>query len=212
MAAFDFPSEARPRIDIPPKFWVDIRSGDFEAQLISNTNRGKVGQFLVKPANFIHQYAAWFSDNYIGEETSAERRTSAKVELTSALAGMSTKKDVYILETEWARFVDAGLGQAEHHDEPQKSTRGLHSLRSWDVVLMEVAVELLARQLRGDRLDEPSKIAEVALAKAKKNLAENNPAPLVGTIAKKISEILKRTNELSTDKTVNSVPHQPGKK
>jgi hypothetical protein len=42
-AAFDFPSEARPQIDIPAKFWIDTRSGEFLAQLISSSERGKHG-------------------------------------------------------------------------------------------------------------------------------------------------------------------------
>ncbi len=32
-AAFDFPSNARPRIDIPAQYWNDTPTGDFLAQL-----------------------------------------------------------------------------------------------------------------------------------------------------------------------------------
>jgi hypothetical protein len=136
-AAFDFPSEARPRIAIPAKFWIDTRSGDFLAQLTSSTKRGKHGQFLIDPAKFVDQYAARFRDNYLDEGISAEKRITASAEMASALAGMKMKKEVYILESEWARFAhDAGFDQAEHRDEVAKSTKGRRPRQEWEVVLV----------------------------------------------------------------------------
>ena len=199
-AAFDFPSKARPRIDIAGKFWADTKSGDFDAQLVSHSRRGKHGQFLVGPVEFVDQYASWFSDEYLTDVISAEKRTSADAELASALANMRKKREAYILQSEWDRFVRASKLDVERVDElPPKSTKGKHALTSWDVVLTEVAVELLSRQARGGRLDEHSQIAAIALTHAQKKLAKNNPAPKIETIAKKIAEIVERIDELSSD-------------
>jgi hypothetical protein len=121
-------------------------------------------------------------------------------EIASALANSKHKqREAYVTETEWGRFVrDSKLDIIKQADEAPKSTRGRSSLTSWDVVLVEVAFELLARQLQGGRLDEHSKIAAIALARAEKKLAKNNPAPDIGTITRKISEIVKRMNNPDT--------------
>lgn len=60
-ASFDFPSEARIRINIPAEFWTDTKSGEFVGQLTSRHE--KPGQFLINPAKFTDQYAARFSDD-----------------------------------------------------------------------------------------------------------------------------------------------------
>lgn len=194
-AAFDFPSEARSRIDIPARFWLDTSSGDFQNQLYSRHRRH--GQFLIDPAKFIDQYAAWFSDNYLGERISPERRTTAAAEVTSALVGIKTKKEVYILESEWARFVkDNGLDEAEHWNEVARSTRGRRPREGWEIVLVEVAAEMLARQAQGQIIeDKQSRIAEGALSRAK--LPSGAALELKrDTVAKKISEILTKTDKL----------------
>jgi hypothetical protein len=190
-AAFDFPSKARPRIDIAASFWVDTKSGDFDAQLVSNSKNGKHGQFLVKPVEFIEKYVSWFSNNYVRDSISAEGRTSANVELASALANMRTRREAYILESEWARFVrDAGLDQVEQEDDSVKSTRGRRPREFWDVVLVEVASEMLARQAQGGNLEEQQKtIAAAALSRAEKQ-KKGALAFKVGTVTKKIREIL----------------------
>lgn len=194
-AAFNFPSKAGPRIEITGNFWVETTSGDFDGQLISNSRRGKHGQFLVKPVKFIDQYTSWFSDNYLRDGISTEKRTGADAELASALASVRRSREAYILESEWARFVDSNIGVQKVDEVSPPSPRGRNALTSWDVVLAEVAVELLRRQALGERLDEHKRIAEIALKRSKPKLAENNPAPEVGTVAKKISEILEQTNE-----------------
>jgi hypothetical protein len=195
-AAFDFPSDARPRIDIPVQFWLDTPSGDFQAQLTSDSRRGKHGQFLIDPAKFVGRYAAWFSNNYLEEGVTAEKRTVAPSELASALVGMHTKKEAYILESEWARFV-GGLEQVEHHDESAKSARGRRAFESWEAVLVDVAAELLARQAKGLNLEEQqSMIAAKAVSSAERVLKKGVLLPKVETVAKKIRHILDRMNDL----------------
>ena len=197
-AAFDFPSVARPRIDIPAKFWIDTPSGDFLAQLTSSSRRGRHGQFLINPAEFIDQYVAWFSDNYLGEGISAEKRITASAELASALVGMKTKKEAYILESEWARFVHhTGADQAEHRDEGAKSNKGRRPRPEWEIVLVEVASEMLARQAKGHTLeDEQSMIAANALSRAK-NASGHALRLEPETVAKKIRLILDGRDALS---------------
>jgi hypothetical protein len=63
-------------------------------------------------------------------------------------------------------------------------------LESWEVVLVELAAEMLARQAQGLRLDEKSKIAAQALARSK--VPKKHELPKVDTVAKKISEILEK--------------------
>lgn len=121
------------------------------------------------------------------------------MELTSAFGNMNRRKEAYVLESEWTRFVDAKLGADQVAEVSAKTTRGRHALTSWDVVMVEVAVELLTRLGRGERLDEPSKMAEIALLQAKDKLAENNPAPGHSAVTKKISEILQRVNGATPD-------------
>jgi hypothetical protein len=191
-AAFHFPSKAGPGIDITGNFWMDTKSGHFDGQLISNSRRGKHGQFLVKPVKFIDQYTSWFSDNYLRDGISTEKRMSADAVLASALANIRRSREAYILESEWARFVTSKVGVEQANARPPKSTRGKRALTSWDVVLVEVAVELLRRQMRGQRVDEPLRIAEIALKQSKDKLAENNPPPEVGTVAKKSLKFLNR--------------------
>ena len=89
-------------------------------------------------------------------------------EVASALACNHKQREAYVPETEWDRFVrDSKLDVIKQDHEAPKSTRGRNSFTSWDVVLVEVAVELLARQLQGGRLNERSKIAAIALARAR---------------------------------------------
>jgi hypothetical protein len=180
------------RIDIPSKFWIDTHSGDFLAQLTTRSGRGRHGQFLIDPAKFIEQYATRFSDDYLGEGINKERQATAAAEVASALVGMKTKKEAYILESEWARFVqDIGLDQVEHRDEIVRSNKGRRPREGWDIVLVEVASEMLARQERGELLEgQQSKIAEGALARVK---ASGRQVKLeIATVAKKISDILDR--------------------
>jgi hypothetical protein len=192
-ACFDFPSDAGPRIDIPAKFWTDTRSGDFQKQLTSRSTRAKHGQFLVKSAKFIDQYIAWFNENYLRDGVSVEKKANVAMELTSAFANMNRRKEAYVLESEWARFVeDTKLDVEQVAGVSAKTTRGRHALTSWDVVMVEVAVELLTRLERGGRLDEPSKIADIVLEQSKSKLAKNNPAPGHSAVTRKISEILQR--------------------
>jgi hypothetical protein len=146
---------------------------------------------LVKPVKFVDQYVAWFSNNYLGEGISAEKRTTASFELASALVGMRTKKEAFILESEWARFVqNAGLGQTEHRDEAASSTRGRLAFQSWEIVLVEVASEMLARQQQGHALElEQSEIAANAISRAEKK-ASRGKLPEIETVTKKIKLIL----------------------
>jgi hypothetical protein len=196
-AAFDFPSTAHPSISIPPEFWLDVRSGQFQRQLTWKRRTGIHRQYLVEPTKFIDHYVDWFNDSYLGEQVSGEPRTNVSAELKRALAGVQLKKEVYILESEWDRFVhDAALEQVEHHDEPAKSTRGRRALESWEVVLVEVASELLARQAQGLSLEqEQSNVAAKAVARAEK-LKKGALFPDVPTVAKKIRQILDGMDDL----------------
>jgi hypothetical protein len=152
-AAFDFPSTAHPSISIPAEFWLDVKSGRFQDLLTWSS--GKRRQFLVQPAKFIDQYVGWFDGSYHDGPSGGEPLPDASAELASALVNVNTKREAYILESEWARFVhDAGLEQVEHHEEPAKSTRGRRPLEAWEVILVEVAKELLARQMQGRKLEE----------------------------------------------------------
>jgi hypothetical protein len=192
-AVFDFPSDARLRIGIPANFWIATHSGEFLAQLTSNSKRGKHGQFLINPAKFIAQYVAWFSNEYLGEGISEERRATAAAEVASALVGMKTEKEACILESEWARFVqDTGLDQAEHHNEAAKSNKGRKPREGWDVVFVEVASEMLARQKLGQGLEQ-LKIAKVALSRARASGHTLDLKP--DTVAKKIREIMDRSDQ-----------------
>jgi hypothetical protein len=190
-AAFYFPSAAKPRILIPAEWWLDVPSGRFQSKLTWNSQRGQRRQFLVEPAKFAGPYAAWFAGNYPDRGRSAETAASVSAELASALINMNKKREVYILESEWGRFVrDAGLEKVEHHDEPGKLTKGRRPLEAWEVVLVEVASELLARQALGLSLEEQqSTIAAVALSRAEK-LKKGASFPEIETVTKKIRQIL----------------------
>jgi hypothetical protein len=120
--------------------------------------------------------------------------------LASAFVNMNKKREVYILESEWGRFVrDAGLEKVEHHDEPGKSTKGRRPLEAWEVVLVEVASELLARQALGLSLEEQqSTIAAIALSRAEK-LKKGASFPEVETVTKKIRQILDGRDVLQKD-------------
>jgi hypothetical protein len=169
-AAFDFPSTARPSISIPAESWLDVPSGRFQSKLTWNSRRGQRRQFLVEPEKCTSQYAAWFADHYIANGANVETRTSGCNELMSALGNIAKKREPYILESEWARFVhDAALEQVEHHEEPAKSAGGRRAFQAWEVILVEVASELLARQEQGLNLEEvQSRIAANAVARAEK--------------------------------------------
>jgi len=195
-AVFDFPSAARPRIPIPAEFWLDIGSGRFQNLLTWSSSRGRRRQFLVEPAKFIGQYIAWFGDSYLGGAVSTETRAIVSAELVSALARMNKKKEAYILESEWARFVQsAKLELVEHRDEAAQSTKGRRPLEAWEDVLVEVAAEMLAMQAQGRHFDgEQSTIAANAISRAEKGSKRRFPD--IGTVAKKISLILARMEAL----------------
>jgi hypothetical protein len=89
-ATFDFPSAARPSIQIPVEFWLDVPSGDFQRQLASNAKDGKHGQFLLRPSSFIDLYAAWFK-GYFDSGTAA---MDVAAELTGAFSGVKTKREI----------------------------------------------------------------------------------------------------------------------
>jgi hypothetical protein len=200
-AFFDYPSTLGPQIAIPAKFWLDIPSGQFQTLLVrksGSSDRETSGHFLVKPAKFVNEYITWLKSHF-PLNSSAGLTDDVAVEIASALASKLKQREVYVPETEWNRFVDSKLDITRVDEVPGKSTRGRDALRSWDVVLVEVAAELLVRQLRGEHLDEHSTIASIALERAKKKLASNNPAPKVDTVAKKVSEILERINDLAPD-------------
>jgi hypothetical protein len=196
-AAFDFPSAARPRISIPAEFWLDIQSGHFQKLLTWSKKSERYRQFLVEPVKFIGQYTALFGDSYFGGTVSTETRTIAFAELESAFAKINKKKEAYILESEWARFVQsAGLEQVEHHDEVAQSTKGRKPLEAWEFVLVEVASVMLAMQAQGRRLDgEQSTIAADAISRAEKKF-KHRKFPEIGTVAKKISLVLAGMEEL----------------
>jgi hypothetical protein len=198
-AAFDFPSTARPSILIPAEWWLDVRSGQFQSKLTWSSRRGQRRQFLVEPAKFIGQYVGWFHGSYLGGRSSGESPTDASSELASALTRVNSKQEAYILEGEWAHFVDdAGLEQVEHHDEPTKWSRGRRALGAWEIVLVEVASELLARQGRGLSLEEEqSRVAANAVARAEKLTKRGALIPKVETVTKKIRLILDKKDELS---------------
>ena len=203
-AVFDYPSALGPQVGIPATFWLGIPSGQFQTKLArrSQSSNGEVsGHFLVRPKDFIGEYVTWLETHLVAN-ASEDLTQSVTKEVASALAGNSERREAYILEKEWDRFVrESNLDVIKHADEAPKSTRGKHALTSWDVVLVEVAVELLARQVQGESLTQHSKIAAIALARAEKKLANNNPAPDIGTITKKIAEILGRLSELTKDTT-----------
>lgn len=196
-ACFDFPSNAQPRINIPARFWIDSPSGDFVAQLTSHSNEGKHGQCLVKSSGFAKQYEAWFSENYLSGDMTDDKRANAAAELGSALAAMSSRKEAYILESEWARFVDAsGLGRVEHREDAAKSTRGKRPLQAWEHILVEVASEMLARQTQGHALEsEQSKIAAAAVANVEQSTT-GLQIPGVDTVVKKIRLILDKRDRI----------------
>jgi hypothetical protein len=114
-ASFDFPSKARPRILIPAKFWIDIPSGRFQAQLTWSKRRRMHRQFLIDPAEFAEHYVVWFVESHVDGKFGPELSHDISAELTSALAGMRRKNEAYVLEGEWARFLKgAGLDVIEH--------------------------------------------------------------------------------------------------
>jgi hypothetical protein len=198
-AAFDYPSTLGPQIAIPAEFWLDIPTGQFQKKLTwksrSSDREAGGGHILVKPANFVNEYVTWLKSN-VALNSGAGLADDVVAEIASALASSHKQREAYVPEPEWDRFVlDSKLDIIKQADEAPKSTRGRHSFTSWDVVLVEVAVELLARQLQGGRLDEHSKIAAIALARAEKKLAKNNPAPGFSAITNKISEIVRRMND-----------------
>src|SRR5690242_751889 len=89
-ASFIFPSRAKPCLSIPADFWLKTGSGDFRGALTSSSRRGKYGQFLIKPAEFIDQYAEWFRSNHLAGEMNEEMKSNAAVELASAIANVNT--------------------------------------------------------------------------------------------------------------------------
>lgn len=195
-AAFDFPSNERPRIDIPAQYWRDTLSGDFLAQLTSRSKHGKQGQYLLEPTQFIEQYKVWYARRYVPAEGPRLHTSEAVDEFASALAGINSKREAYILEPEWERFVQVSrLDEHRVSQIPVKSDRGVKPLRSWDIVCVELAVELLDRWKRGIALDEYTDIAKSALRRAAEKLATGNPAPSVDTVARKVSEIVERVNQ-----------------
>jgi hypothetical protein len=198
-ATFDFPSKARPRILIPAQFWIDIPSGRFQSQLNWSRQRGRHRQFMIDPAELSEHYVVGFVRSHVDEKVGPELSHEISAELISAFAGMRRKKEVYVLESEWARFLkDAELDSIEHRNEP-KSSRGRSPLASWNVVLIEVAAEMLRRQARGKPLrNERSNIAQTALAKAQKKIPEWD-LPKTDTIVKKVNAILEIMDASSDD-------------
>ena len=113
-------------------------------------------------------------------------------ELTSALTNVNAKKECFILEKEWTRFVhEAGLESVVHRDEAQKSPQGKNALAAWETVLVELAAALLSRQRQGFSLEEgKNKVAADALARAEKKAKKGARLPQVDTVARKINLIL----------------------
>jgi len=195
-ATFDFPSSARPPIDIPAQYWRDRPSGDFLAQLTSRSRSGKQGQYLLEPIQFVEQYKDWYAQKYVPAEGAGLHTSAAGDEFASALAGIISKREAYILEPEWERFIQTSqLDEHRVSQSPVKSNVGVKALRSWDVVCVELAVELLGRWKRGIALDEYTDIAKSALQRAAEKLATGNPAPSIDTVARKVSEIVERVNQ-----------------
>lgn len=196
-AAFEFPSEARPQVNVPATFWKDTRSGDFLAQLTNSARHGRQGQFLISPVKFVDGYVSWFAKNYLGDGVNEAARRSAAAELTSALAGIRKKIEVFILESEWACFVQsAGLDEIEHQDRVVKSTRGRRPREEWETVLVEVASQMLAHDSRGRAIEnEQTAIANSALSRAENDLGRSVHLK-AETVAKKIRLILNKRDAL----------------
>jgi hypothetical protein len=117
-------------------------------------------------------------------------------EIARALASKHKQREAYVTETEWDRFVrDSKLDVIQHFNEPLKSTKGIKPLESWELILVEVAAELLAEQIKGSSDISYSNIAEIALERAKKVVGDKR-VPKVETIAKKVNEILKKRDSL----------------
>jgi hypothetical protein len=129
--------------------------------------------------------------------------------LASALANLRRGREAYILESEWARFVrDAGLDQAKQEDDSVKSTRGRKPSEFWDVVLVEVASEMLARQAQGGNLEGQQKtIAANALSRAEKLKGPKLDLE-VETVVKKIRQILDGRDALQKSLS-ESAGHRP---
>jgi hypothetical protein len=196
-AVFDFPSMARPSIPISREFWLDVRSGDFNNRLAWDTKKRQGrSQFLVEPAKFAEQYVRWFAERYL--HVQSELSSDVSAELVSALRNMNSNKECFVLEGEWTRFVrDAGLGQVEHEQEVSKSPGGVKAFDSWEVVLVELAAILLAKQAQALSLEESkSQMATDAIVRATKIAKKGARIPEIDTVVRKINSILKSKNSL----------------
>jgi hypothetical protein len=201
-AVFDYPSAFGPQLTIPVEFWLGIPSGRFQTRLTRksrSSNPGAGGHFLVKPTNFINEYVKWLRNHFApdADEHLMQRVTE---EVASALTSKTKHREAYVLETEWDRFVtDSEIDLIQHDNVAVKSNKGVKALESWEVILVEVAAELLAEQIRTGLSDiDRTKIAGIALERAKKIVGEKR-VPKTDAITKKIREILEKKNSLIHD-------------
>ena len=150
---------------------------------------------MVEPAKFVNEYVTWLK-SHLALNSGAGLTDDVATEIASALVGKRKQREAYVPETEWDRFVrDSKLDVIQHVNEPLKSTKGVKPLESWELILVEVAAELLAEQIKGSSDIIYSNIAEIALERAKKVVGDKR-VPKVETITKKVKEILKKRDGL----------------
>lgn len=184
-AKIEFPTAGRPSLDIPDTYWKDVAPGEFRQALNRNNNKNKTGDYLIQSAEMAIPYAAWFFHN-----------GASKDELEAVLRAAKRRIPVYILESDWTKFVEeTHLDTREVTNVQPRSRAGKHEHEKWAPILVQVAGILIAEGARSDRA------AEEVAEHAKSRLDDGDPSiPKIGSIAGKIRQIRQVAKDISRRK------------
>jgi hypothetical protein len=186
---FYFPSAQSPALIIRNEYWRGVGIQKFRQSLTSKTKRR--GRFLVRPTDFVEQYASWFASDFLGQKPSAPEPASISRELLMAMQKMAIQQEAYVNEHEWRRYMEsAQLTAIEAKQRQQKSSGGRKPLAAMPDILIELAASMLAQQMLHPELDlEHTILAAVAVANIQKKHGAGTNVPQPEYIATKASDI-----------------------
>lgn len=181
-AKIEFSTTGRPSFYIPSAYWKDVVLGQFRQALNRDKNKGKTGDYLIKPAEMAASYADWFFNN-----------GSNRDELITVLRAAARRIPVYVLEKDWNKFVEeTQLDTREVTNVQARSRAGKREHEKWAAILVQVASILIAEKGTKDRAAED--VAKEAVSR----LDEKDPSiPGTGAIAEKVREIRQVAKDIS---------------
>lgn len=187
-ASVDFPSHEQPSFNVPAKYWKDVKSGDFQNAISRQPAKGNKGDYLMRAKLFVDQYVTWLLQNH---------GPSDKIdELTAAFRAFDKKVEVFVLESEWSRFVsDEGLDTTEIINEQKRSKAGAPEHEKWAPLLVQIAALLITEDTKQGRQVAAEKIAARAMERVEEDLGKGD-MPKADTVAGKVRDIRHEVSRL----------------